>query len=141
MKRLHATIYPALFALGTVVCGPTMAADNLAALNPMQEGAVTYVSGGIGDDERQKMDGLAAEYPLKLVFATKGTPNEFLSDIKVQVKDGGGKTLVDAVSQGPFFLLKMPAGKYTINADNDGVAKQQVVQVVGGKPQRVVFVW
>ncbi len=141
MKRLHAVIYPVIFVLGAVVFGPAMAADNLAALNPMREGAVTYVSGGVGDDERQKIDELASEYPLKLVFATKSSPNEFLSDVKVQIKDTGGKTLVDSVSQGPFFLLKMPAGKYAISADYDGVVKQQSVQVLGNKPQRVVFVW
>jgi hypothetical protein len=134
-------IYAALFALGTGVVLPSTAADTLASLEVNQNGTMPFVSGGVGDDERQQIERLSPGYPLQLLFATKGSPNEFLADIKVQIIDKDGKVVLDAVSQGPFLLAKIPAGKYSISADNEGVVKRQTIQIAGAKSQRVVFVW
>jgi hypothetical protein len=65
------------------------------------------------------------------LFATKGSPNEYLADIKVEIKDKNGKLVLDAVVQGPFLLAKMPPGRYSVSADNDGVVKHQTIQVAG----------
>jgi hypothetical protein len=137
----RSAIYAALFALGSGVILPSTAADNLASLEVNQNGTMPFVSGGVGDEERQQIERLSSDYQLKLLFATKGSPNEFLADVKVQIKDKDGKVVLDAVSQGPFLLAKMPAGKYSISADNEGVVKRQTIQLTGAKSQRVVFVW
>ena len=141
MKLNKSAIYMALLALGSSAALPSIAADNLAALEVKQVGVVSYVSGGVGDDERQQMDRLAADYQLKMVFAGKGSPNEYLSGVKVQITDKDGKTVLDTVTQGPFLLAKMPAGRYAISAESEGMVKQQTVQVTGAKSQQVVFIW
>jgi hypothetical protein len=141
MKPLNSALCIALFAIGSGVIAPSIAADTLAAMEARQYGPVSFISGGVGDDERQQIEKLFPDYPLQLLFASKGTPNEYLADVKVQIKDQAGKPVLDAVSQGPFFLLKMPAGRYAISASYEGVVKQQSVQVTGAKSQRVVFVW
>jgi hypothetical protein len=141
MKLINSAICVALFALGSGVILPSTAAGTLASLEARQDGPVSFVSGGVGEEERQQIEKLSADYPLQLLFATKGSPNEYLADVKVQIKDKDGKMVLDAVSQGPFLLAKMPAGKYSISADSEGVVKRQTVQVTAAKPQRVVFVW
>lgn len=75
------------------------------------------------------------------MFSTKGSPNEYLADVKVQIKDKDGKIVHDAVTQGPFLLAKMPPGRYSVSADNDGTVKRQRIQITGAKPHRVVFLW
>jgi hypothetical protein len=141
MKPVNSVIAAALFALGAGAMLPAAAADNPAAIVVKGDGSVPYVSGGVGDDERQQMEKMAADYPLQLLFATKGSPNEFLAGVTVQIKDKDGKLVLDTVSKGPYLLAKMPAGKYSVSADNDGVVKRQDVQIAGTRTQRLVFVW
>ena len=119
----------------------SLAAGAMAAPQVQQQGAVTFVSGGVGEDEVQEIKKLSPAYPLELLFVTKGNPQEYLADVKVQIKDKDGRIVLDAVSQGPFLLAKIPPGKYTISADHDGTVKRQIVQVAGAKTRRVVFVW
>ena len=141
MKLVNSAVCGALLALspGVILLSSTTGAS--AALEVMQNGPVSFVSGGVGEDERQEIQKLSPDYSLELLFATKGTPNEYLADIKVEIKDKNGKVVLDAISKGPFLLAKVPPGKYSISADNDGVVKRQTIQVAGAKPHRVVFVW
>ena len=119
----------------------SLAASAMASPEVQQQGVVSFVSGGVGEDELQEMKKLSPGYPLELLFVTKGEPQEYLADVKVQIKDKDGKIVLDTMSQGPFLLAKMLPGKYTISADHDGTVKRQIVQVAGAKTRRIVFVW
>lgn len=119
----------------------SLAASAMAAPQVQQQGAVSFVSGGVGEDELQEIKKLSPAYPLELLFVTKGDPQEYLAGVKVQIKDKDGKIVLDTMSQGPFLLAKMLPGKYTISADHDGTVKRQIVQVAGAKTHRIVFVW
>ncbi len=119
----------------------SLAAGAMASPEVQQQGVVSFVSGGVGEDELQEMKKLSPGYPLELLFVTKGEPQEYVADVKVQIKDKDGKIVLDTMSQGPFLLAKMPPGKYTISADHDGTVKRQIVQVAGAKTHRIVFVW
>ena len=51
-------------------------------------GNVSYISGGVGEDEAAAMKSAAAGYPLELQFVQKATPrDEFLADVKVRITD------------------------------------------------------
>jgi hypothetical protein len=100
------------------------------------------VSGGVGEQSAAAFKQAAAKYPLELLFAQKASPNDvYLASVKVTVRDRAGKVVLEAVSEGPYLLATMPAGKYQIEADNEGVVKRQVVEIVSGKHRKVVFVW
>ena len=106
------------------------------------QGSVRYATGGIGADEIAAFKAAAPKFPLELLFAEKADPNDvYLSDVKVRVKGASGQVLLDTVSGGPFLLARLPAGKYRIEVDNDGVLKQQTVELRAGQHRRVVFVW
>lgn len=129
-----------LFAAGLVV-PLSLASSAMASPVVQQQGVVSFVSGGVGEDELQEIKKLSPGYLLELLFVTKGQPQEYLADVKVQIDDKDGKIVLDTLSQGPFLLAKMPPGKYTVSASHDGVVKRQSVQVAGPKTRRVVFVW
>lgn len=115
-----------------------------AAALPGQDtqGNISYVSGGVGEDEAAAMKSAAPGYPLELQFVQKATPrDEFLADVKVRIMDRSKNVVLDAVSNGPYFLAKLPAGTYQIEADHSGVMKRQTVAIRAGKHQRSVFVW
>lgn len=102
-------------------------------------GGVSYVSGGVGDDSIAKLESLAKDFNLKLVFALQS--GNYVSDVKVVIADAKGKTLLDATSAGPWFLVKLPAGNYQIVATFEGKAVKRSVTVSKAKLQTVDFRW
>lgn len=133
-------LVPALVMLGATlgVAAQARAADS--SPQSEQQGSVSFLSGGVGDEDAQRIKAVRSQYPLELLFVTRGNPNQYLSDVKVQILDKSGKAVLDTVSNGPFLLAKVPPGRYTVVGDNQGSVKKQAVQV-GGKTQRVMFVW
>jgi hypothetical protein len=91
-------------------------------------------SGGIGADERES----APQQGTKLEFFAEG--GKFVAEVKVQVKDSGGKVLVDTVSEGPWLVLNLPAGRYSVLAQVNG-AKQGGYIEVDGSTQKFSFMF
>ena len=78
------------------------------------EGGLRYMTGGVGADEREVMESLDAPFNLKLVFA--GRSGNFLSEVKLSIIDGPGHNVEEAISNGPWFFIKLPPGFYTVVA-------------------------
>ena len=96
----------------------------LPAMPPEQtQGDITYVSGGIGGDEREALRKAAPNYNLHLLFAGEGG-GEYLSSVKVTIVDQQGVIVLDAVSNGPYFMAKISPGRYKISADLGGGRSQ-----------------
>jgi hypothetical protein len=102
-------------------------------------GGVSYVSGGVGTDSIDRLGSLARDFNLKLVFALKS--GDYVSDVKVTIADAAGKTLLDTTSDGPWFLTKLPAGKYQIVATFAGNAEKRTIAVGAEKLKTVDFRW
>jgi len=136
-----------LLRVGALTAGVALAMSGMAAassqLPPLHKtGNVSYMSGGIGSQEATAMKAAEKGYNLALEFAKQAKPkNEYLADISVMVKNNSGKTLLDTHSQGPFLLVDMPAGKYTIVADYQGHKLTRTAAVRAQHHERLVFVW
>ncbi len=72
------------------------------------------MTGGVGADEREVMESLDVSFNLKLVFA--GRSGNFLSDVKLSITDEPGHNVEEAISNGPWFYIKLPPGLYTVVA-------------------------
>ena len=119
-----------------------LSADESALPAEKIQGNVRYISGGVGEDAAAAFKRAAAKYPLELQFVQKATPrDEFLAGVKVSIRDSASRVSLDATSDGPFLLVQLPAGKYQIEADYDGVLKRHTVEIQAGKHARAVFVW
>lgn len=90
-----------------------------APKTPSTQNGISYVSGGVGEDDEEAMRAVAAEYNLKLSFAESIT-GAYLSGVKVTVQDTKGNTLLDTVSDGPCLFASMPAGTYKVTAESGG---------------------
>ena len=100
---------------------------------------IPYLSGGFGVDERASLQGMSKNDNLELSFALKN--RDYLSGANVLIKDDRGKEVLKAVSDGPLFFTKLPAGKYTIEATAAGRAEEQIAQVPATGRSRVYFAW
>lgn len=107
---------------------------------PKTENGITYVSGGIGEDEAKAMREEAKHYPLSMVFSANKN-NEYLADVRVTIKDAAGKEVLSAISDGPIMLLKLPAGRYTIEAEVEGETLRRTVHVRADGEQQIAFHW
>lgn len=119
----------------TVVC---MCASGTLLAQPARTSpqGVPYMSGGFGLDEQAALEASAGQYNLKLVFAK--AEGNYLADVGVKIR---GPVSLDAVSEGPWFYARLPAGSYTVTAENDGVAKTQSVSVAAEGRKTLMFRW
>lgn len=106
------------------------------------EGDVTYVSGGVGEDEANAMKRAAGKYPLELMFINKAKPRDsYTSDVQVKITNQRGESVLDTTSEGPYFLASLPNGTYRIEATNNGETRKQQTTVKKGSHRRIVFSW
>ena len=133
-----------LLSLGFAL--PAMAADAASVPEDGGEtekvvmvGNVSYVSGGIGEESRERLKAFSAAFNLKLVLAMK--TGEYIGDVQVSIAEKGGKELVQAVAEGPVFMANLPAGSYVVTATAEGQTQRQVVTVSKGKLGTMHFRW
>ncbi|WP_209262253.1 carboxypeptidase regulatory-like domain-containing protein [Thiorhodococcus minor] len=101
---------------------------------------VPYISGGIGVSGREEMESLKSRFNLRLLFAIKGS-GSYLADVKVRIDDAAGPTLLDAVSQGPWFYASLSPGRYILTVDNAGQAQTREVKVPASGALEQSFYW
>jgi hypothetical protein len=117
-----------------------------APLPPVKiQGEVAYLSGGIGKDEARTILAAAKDYPLALEFAAAthakhGPKTEYNAAVPVTIKDLQGTVVLSTTSEGPFMLVKLPAGRYLISAERNGKVERRLVWVTG-EPRLLVFEW
>ncbi|MFW5733791.1 MAG: hypothetical protein ACOCWR_01910 [Oceanidesulfovibrio sp.] len=99
---------------------------------------VRYASGGFGKRNRDAMMGIQDEFNAHFVFAMEGT-GAYVGEVDVTaVQDG--IVVMRAVSMGPWFMVNLPPGTYTITANYDGVAKTQEITVTD-TIEKYYFFW
>jgi len=133
MKRL----YLALISLSMLISFSVVAEPFI--IKPQTQGEVTFVTGGVGEDERSAMQAMRADYNLNLLFSVKGT-GEYVSDVKVRITDSRGNILLESVSDGPMLFAKLKPGRYIVSVEREG---HQVIDKTVTVKQRasLSFTW
>ena len=91
-----------------------------------ESGPVTVVSGGVDLDEAERMKQAAGQYPLRIVFSVPGgnyaVPQEF-------TLMQGEQTMLKIDSAGPWLLIDLPPGAYTMQARVEDQVLERAVTV------------
>jgi hypothetical protein len=79
---------------------------------------ITYITGGIGDEEMAELKAKKPEFNVHILFvAAKG---EYISDIGLRIQsqgeNGGNKLLLTADGVGPYFYATLQPGTYIVEA-------------------------
>ncbi|HEY6828392.1 MAG TPA: hypothetical protein VI259_16140 [Gemmatimonadaceae bacterium] len=113
-----------------------------AAPESLRAPGIDYLNGGIGTEEADRMRQMGAEYAVQMTFAERNQgQDQFVADVHLRVIDGGGIMLVDLPNQGPIFLLQVPPGHYTVEAERQGDMKTRHFDVAPGSHDRLGFEW
>ena len=102
-------------------------------------GGISYVSGGVGADSIARLDALAGDFNLKLVFALES--GNYVSDVKVTIGDEAGRILINATARGPWFLAKLAAGNYQIVATFADRPVTRRISIGSAKSSTIDFRW
>lgn len=104
-----------------------------------QQGDVSFVSGGVGLDESKALERAQSEWPLALRFT--GPTADYLADVRVRIVDSHGGDALSTTSRGPFMLVRLRPGRYTVHASYKGEEKVSAVTVPAKGTARAGFHW
>jgi hypothetical protein len=141
MKALIA-VSLALSGALVATAAPLPGADQGAVLAPPEQailprieqaGSVAYLNGGAGREESDYMKSRAREFPLQLVFSGRG--GEYGVADRVTVSRAG-EVMLSVADAGPYLMMKLPPGRYTVEADFAGGIERRSVNL-GSGAQRI----
>jgi len=144
MNRYHSSLLAPLAASLALACASAAwAQDDRAPLPPAkQAGDITYVTGGVAYEEVPAFKEAKRDYPLAIeIYEKAGSKNQFTADTRVLLIDKAGDVVFDAQADGPYMLVKAPAGQYKMEASLNGrtVTRQVNVNARGTTNAVVVF--
>lgn len=108
-------------------------------LAPGFANGIPYLSGGIGDEEREAIDRARNNYNIKLVLAEAS--GSYVSDVTLHITTVLGDPVISIPSAGPLVLLQLPPGTYLINAAYEGRNAQKRFDVSDNLAQTVNVLW
>ncbi len=109
-------------------------------LQPKTQGEVSFVSGGVGGDERDVMHAIRKDYNLSLLFSLAGS-GEYLSDVKVCIKDTAGNNLLETVADGPMFFAKLKPGRYDVSVEQNGHSIEKAINIDAKQRTSLSITW
>ena len=138
MKKIILPVIAHLVVLGLMASNfvSGVAAEELTVKT---SNGFSYLSGGFGEDERERLRNITVGDNLELSFALQN--KEYLGGANVLIKDAKGNNVLEAISEGPLFLVDLPAGSYTVEATAMGKTLKQAVHVPSKGHARVYFAW
>lgn len=102
------------FALVAVVSFPAEQAK-------AEESGIPMLSGGVGEDEFDHLQGTRARYNMRLLFAQ--TDGAYVSDVEVSLLSAKGHEIAHTVAHGPLLFLKLKPGNYSVKATLGGISR------------------
>jgi hypothetical protein len=102
--------------------------SSAAALQPKTERGITYICGGVGQEEVSYMKREAKNHDALLTFAdNKG---DYVADVNIALKDAKGNSLLETRCEAPMMLIDLPGGgKYRVHADVNGRVVERTLSV------------
>ena len=122
-----------------------------ASLPPVQtQGQTEFMTGGIGRDESEALRKEGKEgrtWPLMLQFAQGGGAADgaahagYISDVKVTIRDKSGTVVLDANAEGPYMLVRLAPGKYSLDATYESTTLHRDLKFEKGQIRKITLLW
>jgi hypothetical protein len=125
----------ALIVLAALSASTVLAQD---VLTVQKQGNVSFVAGGIGEEETEALKASKHLYNLRIMNTTK--TGHYVGDPRIIVRDANQNVLLDAMG-GPFLYANLPNGKYVVEGITPTQNVKKTVTVSGNKAATLHFVW
>ena len=101
---------------------------------------IAYMTGGIGEEEVAVMKPQAKKFTLNLLFS-EGVVGRWVTDVNVNIYDEASQLVFRIVAAKNVLYVNLPAGTYTILANNAGNKLRQKVTLEADTNQKVILNW
>lgn len=100
---------------------------------------LNFANGGVTVDELHDLADERQQYDLWVTTAAKGS-GAFLSDVQVKITDAKKNVVLETLMEGPWLLVDLAPGKYTIEATFDGKSQKHTTSIAqGGHHQAILY--
>jgi hypothetical protein len=131
-------LYKFLVLVGLIFTTQLAVAEAPKVRNSAQ--GIAYITAGIGEEEIAVMQRQAKNFTLNLLFS-EGAVGRWASNVNVNIYDETSKLVFRVVGAQPLLYVNLPAGTYTILANNDGNKLRHKVTLESGTNQKVILNW
>jgi hypothetical protein len=146
LKKISLIYLPPLLLIGAIFSNPAYTQENSTGNTSLPQvkmyGQTEFISGGVGKDESDAIVQAGKAWPLTLELAQATQPRaEYISDVQVKIVDGKGNIILDADSAGPYLLVKLPPGKYALDATYNSVTLHRKLDLGSGSGKKISLIW
>jgi hypothetical protein len=124
--------------LAAVIATALVSTTALAQTSGKSAAGVPFMTGGISIEELRAMDRRKGDFSLWLTTAAKGS-GAHLSDVKVTIADANKKVVFDGVLTGPWLMIDLPVGRYTLTAQLKDQTQTRNTRVHKGDRHQMVM--
>ena len=103
---------------------------------------ISYISGGVGEEESQAILAEAKQWPLLLELSQlENGRGVWIFGAKIKIVNSQNQVIFDAQADGPYILINLNAGQYQIEASYQGVTQKRSVSIQASAPQKLAIFW
>ncbi len=124
--------------IGLILINGSAFAQPAKTLNT--KSGLSYMTGGIGEEDATIMRANAKKFTLNLVFS-EGTSGQSVTDINVNIYNEQSETVFRIVGSKPILYVNLPAGTYTILANNNGQKLRHKFTIQESVNQKIILNW
>ncbi len=129
----------AALAFTTIALFSTLSTQRVHALSPQTASGIAYITGGVTIDERQEM--MAQRYNFSLLLKVAAKSGKYLGDSVVKITDQAGATVFECTTDGPWLLVDLPVGRYTVSATGLEITQSQKVLISKKTRREITMYW
>ena len=96
-------------------------------LEMLTENGVSYISGGIGDEEKEQLKAQETNFNIHVLIT--GLNGEFVSSVKFRLLSPKGAQIINIEDAGPYVYVKIPAGSYDAEITSNGAVQKIALKV------------
>lgn len=116
----------AAMALSSALLTVTAQTDLGDLPTPQRFGNVTVLNGGADLDQAERLRQMASQYPLRVVFSVRSGDYAVADQFSI-LRDG--QVVAEVPSAGPWLLIDLPPGRYTLQASFEGQRTERAFSV------------
>jgi len=142
MRKLFNISNVAISSIAIILFALSLSATAQAAPPPIRisAGGLNYMSGGIGHDEVLEMRPFAKKFTLNLLFS-EGARGRSVTDVNVNIYNEQDEMVFRVRGSKPLLYINLPAGTYTILANNNGLKLRHKLSIEENINQKVILNW
>ncbi|MGH2624342.1 MAG: hypothetical protein ACRDE7_11805 [Sphingobacterium sp.] len=131
----------------TIALAGTFSTLSFAEVSPslppvVSQGQTQFISGGIGKDESEAILQARSSWSLALELTQAADAKaEYISDVQVTIKDNLGNTVLDTIAEGPYLLVNLSPGKYSLDATYQSTTLHRNLSLQEGAAKKMTLIW